>query len=201
MGAGFFKSIVVRVESSFMQPRHTVWVCLFAIFVFGLCWVLGVVFDDNWVYGVNFISNLRGSDSILAVVAFIVGCCLSGMGFMLFGYLVNRQCSRRVVKWEYMFCIVAGLFLIGVGIFHPNNPIHLISAWSVGVATAFLLVLSLLDDYRNGRKVMIAITLLFLMMFALSFFGNMETLEVNAVILLLIWTAIKCGSYIKYNEF
>ena len=188
------------VSATFTRARRASYWGIFSVLVFAVSWITAVVLDGSWAYGVNMVSDLGVSASFGARIAFTIGCVVGGLGFMAYGYSVMRSCSRPLVKLTYAMSMLAGLCLIGVGLFNEMNLLHYPFALSLGGLAISAIIISIADDLIQHRNESALKTMLIFAVFIISLVGTRPFAEATAIIALLTWIFVKCTSFVRSNR-
>ena len=116
-----------------------------------------ILIDGSWT-PVEAVCRLGISESGLVRNLFTIDCVISGIGMIVCGYSIMRKESRPLVTAGYVLVMVAGMFLIPIGIFDMNTWVH--EPFAIGVAFVIGIAITMLtlDDLRCGRHLWIAFT-------------------------------------------
>jgi hypothetical membrane protein len=135
---------------------------MFAGILVGACFPLvlaiAVFADGNWQFDVNTLSDLGISRTALAANLFNIGCMVSGILVILFSlgklYIKNGADSASA-----FVLALGGVLLFGIGIFSKNYDIHNLLACSFFFLVAIAMIISAISDWKHGRKITTAITI------------------------------------------
>lgn len=180
-----------------MQPlsniRTAAAVGLTGIAVFSICWICAVVSDSSWIFGVNMSSDLGVSDTN-AHYFFNYGCMSAGILIYIYGILAAYFSGSTLDRISYVLIALAGMFLIGVGIFTEDvGWPHNLCAYSlfISISISALIRLILYVIYKNTLSAVVtAVLILLIVVIALT--QTFPFLEASAVILIMIWIALNC---------
>lgn len=189
------------ISATFTRTRRTAYLGILSVLLFSVSWIVGVILDGSWAYGVNYLSDLGVSSVLGARVAFTIGCVSAGIGFTAYGYSVVRSCTRPLVKLTYLLCMLCGICLAGVGLFNEMTLFHYPFALTLGGVAIAAILISLADDLIQRRNESALKTMLIFGVFMLSLVGSRPFAEATAVIALMTWIFVKCASHIRYNRF
>lgn len=181
-----------------LSPRHAGYLGLLSVVIFVTCWIVGALVDDEWVLFEDNICNLGVSDITFIRVLYPIGCLLTGLGLMLFGYSVARSCTRGIQAAGYYFCIPFGVSMIGIGMFNLdfNIDVHMVFVYLMGVFAATVLALVTMDDLRQGRRVIPMFVILIAVGFAYFSLFNEDMQQVVTISGMLMWLSIRSHSLI-----
>ncbi len=113
----------------FMELKRSSYILLAGVLFFAFCWIVGVILDDSWTFGVNTMSELGISDTF-AKYLFLAGCVVTGLCISVYGYIENRETGISLKDYAFYVLILSGILLIGVGVFTMDyGIIHNIFAW------------------------------------------------------------------------
>ena len=164
----------------------------FAIILFTMCWVLGAVFDPDWVYGANMVSDLGVSEDPVVSSLFMIGCIGGGVLFSLFGIFAWKSVNKIPEGLPYILCIPAGICLVMIGIFDENTAPHVPFAYALMVLALVAILISIVMEHRKGSRFMPALYIILLVLSGVSLFVSKAFGEANAIASLLIWVFTIC---------
>ena len=204
-GKGHMREVLVHLQNhdisaTFTKSRRAAYLGLLSVLVFSVSWIVGVILDGTWAYGINYLSDLGVSPVFGARVAFTVGCIAAGVGFIAYSYSVMKTCPRPLVKLTYLLSIVCGICLIGVGTFNEGTLLHYPFALTLGGFAIAAIMISIGDDLVERKHESALKTALIFLVFVISLVGTRQFAEATAVIALMTWVFVKCASFIRHNR-
>lgn len=140
----------------FSEFDRSSYILYVGIFFFAVCWIAGALIDRSWTFGVNTMSELGISDTF-ARYLFLAGCIVAGLSVSLYGYLESRETKTVLKQYSLYALILAGIFLVGVGIFTMDYGIvHSIFAW-LFFGTLYIVMIIYLVYLRRKRHCQVAL--------------------------------------------
>lgn len=165
-----------------------------AAFIFAIAWIVAACGDVTWVVGENTLSDLGVSDVGVSADAFNYGCIICGALFAIFG-VGKAAFEKRCNSASGIMMIIAGLALIGVGVFTKdfgNGNAHLAVAYAFFLFLTISIILTGIGDYQEKKTIPVAVTVA-IFMTALGCFALMsiEMAEAVAVACALLWAVVQ----------
>ena len=180
-------------------PEYAGYIGLASIAVFTICWIIGAWVDEDWVLFEDNLCILGISDVMFVRVLYPIGCTLTGIGLMLFGYSVSRFCDHVLQRCGYLSCIPFGISLIGIGsiTLDFSHDLHMVFVYIMGAAAGLVLVLITVDDIIH-RKWIISLFVIF-MSLGFAYFNLFDTdyIQPFTITCLFIWLGVKCIHLIR----
>ena len=164
----------------------------FAVMLFTACWLCGALFDPNWSYGMNMVSDLGVSEDPVVSMLFLTGCVGGGALFTVFGILAWKSVNKIPEGIPYILCIPAGICLMLIGIFTEGTAPHNPSAYALMILALVAIVISIVMEHRKGSRFMPILYTVLLILSALSLLVSKAYGEANAIASLLIWVFTIC---------
>lgn len=165
-----------------------------AAFIFAIAWIVAACGDTTWVVGEKTLSMLGVSDVQVSADAFNYGCIVTGALFAIFG-VGKAAFEKRCNSASGAMMVVAGLALIGIGVFTKdfgNGNAHLAVAYAFFFFLAVSAILSGIGDYQEKRTIPTAVTVvLFMTAFGSFALQSMEMAEAVTVACALIWAVVQ----------
>ncbi|MDI3541170.1 MAG: hypothetical protein PWQ62_84 [Candidatus Methanomethylophilaceae archaeon] len=174
----------------FEHPNVVAAIGIIGVCFFFIMWIAAVLIDGAWVFGEMTLSEL-GDPSRPADAIFNAACIITGILMALFAYGMRAQEELPLLRWSMFLMMIAGIFLIGIGVF----PIH-IDVWHTFFSWAFFLtmltaiLISVPPNWHRGRRgkamsiVSIAIVATAVILLTLTPIGLAEAMS---VIFIMIW--------------
>ena len=165
--------------------------------IFMTMWVLAAYLDVNWELGVNALSDLGTCGNHAAEISFNMACAIAGLFGVMFGiYVLNR---KGVMYYTGAFMILSSFGLTGIGVINEGyGDAHAWIAMSYAFFGAASMVLSMIGDYRAGRR-NYAIFTLFLLLVVVGMQMTMDfpLYEPVDVTCFCTWAAIQSYKYLR----
>jgi hypothetical membrane protein len=117
--------------------------------------------DGHWAFNVNTLSDLGVSRVQSAADIFNWTCIIAGILLIIFG--TGKTLAKSGLDGaSAMFVAFAGLFLIGVGVCVETSDYHNFFAWTFFGLMFVAVLVGLVSDWKKGRKVTAAVTIVML---------------------------------------
>ncbi len=160
------------------------------IISFSATWIIAVIIDGAWEFGVNMISDL-GVSATNAHYVFGWGSIASGILAALTGYALSSLRGSTADKAPFFLLMFAGMMLMLVGIFPEGTAFHFPAALSLFIAVWISTVLLAVRDLRAGECLYGSInTVLALLNVILLVAVSLALYEALGVIMFLLWTSM-----------
>lgn len=181
----------------FSELERSSYVLYIGVLFFAACWIAGALIDRSWTFGVNTMSELGISDTF-AKYLFLVGCVGAGICVSIYGYLESRETVTDLKEYAFYALMLAGAFLIGVGIFTMDYGIlHSIFTW-LFFGTLYIVMIIYMIYSRRKRNCHVAILTFAILItgIVLIILTPLAFVEPIFVILFMIWMiAIDISKY------
>ena len=112
------------MDLKMMGPKPYAYAGLAAPVIMILCVLFCVIFEDGWDYKVNSMCDFGVSSNPAVAIAFVGGCFVSGILFMIAGLGWVLFEESKYVRIGGAVVIVSGVALICVGIFDKTYDFH-----------------------------------------------------------------------------
>jgi hypothetical membrane protein len=141
-----------------------------AALVFLFTWFTAAMYDPEWVFGTDYLSDLGVSGYSVAANLFNIGCLSSGILFTIFGIGILVGPRKGVADIDAgLFAIGGGILISLVGIVTEGMQWHsLIAMGGIGLGLASLVCLAV-RDWMDHLKAMSLITLFGVILVPLSY--------------------------------
>ena len=143
---------------------------ILSVFVFFLGWYTAALFDPDWVFGANYLSDLGVSDVEESRLFFNEGCLIGGILLFFFGAVVLASDKGLSGSAGGLAAAVAGIFMAMVGLFPSDQgDIHLYSALAAFGIGFLALAAFAAKDWKNGLRTLSALTIVAFVMTVLAY--------------------------------
>ena len=164
--------------------------------VFMTLWITAAYIDSNWELGYNALSDLGTCGNHAAEIAFNMACAVAGLFGVMFGiYVLNR---KGIMHYTGVFMILSSFGLTGIGVINESygDP-HAWVAMSYAFFGALSMVLSMISDYRAGRrKYAVATLVLLLIVVGMQTTQDFTLYEPVDVTCFCAWAALQSFKYL-----
>jgi hypothetical membrane protein len=160
---------------------------------FALGWAGAALSDPTWVFGVNMVSDLGVSEYESARILFSAGAVSAGALFAVFGAGLSLAYDGLAPRIGLLALCLAGIALVGVGLFNENTPYHLPCAITLFAAAVFSAVMVAIHTARTSQYPAAAGTLLMLAAgTVLGLTSSLPLTEAVSIIMLMAWISVTC---------
>jgi len=169
-------------------------VTLCGVVAFLFAWFVATLYDPDWTYGVNMMSELGIAESEMSRALFNYGCMVGGGGVIVFGVGRLMASNKPLFKMATVPMLFAGLFLMLVGVFpmdFGDGNTHDMVATMMAIFLMVSLLVQGIDDVAGGRRNMgILAFAIFIISVMLALTTPLAFFEPTATILVAIWFTV-----------
>ena len=189
-----------KEKGPFLDVRHAAYIEAISISAFVICWIIMAFLDGDWSWNTNMVSDFGISESSIVRNIFAMACAVCGIGMAVCSYSFVAYTPSFWTRLTYIFCMISGVLLIGVGLFDKEYAAHDFCA----VAMCFPAILSMITmgvcDFLEHRYRLIMISALMgvLCLFLMLFIP--EYTQSVSIMCLLLWFLIRCIVFIWLDD-
>jgi hypothetical membrane protein len=157
--------------------------------------------DGNWFFDENMLSDLGVSSDDFARNLFMATCIIGGVCTAIFGF-GKLMIKHKLDAASGFFLVIAGIFLIAVGLFDKTTTVHSISAPMYFFMMLISMCISLFADSGNKRYLTMSVTVIALFMCFAAMPGfTIAGVEVISVCAICLWMFVQGLSLSFSNDY
>lgn len=124
-----------------------------------MAFVVAIFADGSWSFNVNTLSDLGISSDDMVAKLFMATCIIAGILMAVFGL------GKLLIKHKFdsaagFLIVLAGVMLVGVGLFDKTTSVHPIIALLYFLFVAIAMFVSAYSEYINRRYLALSITII-----------------------------------------